>query len=251
MEIIFTDTLAEGNIPEEYHPKPASKFLPEWYKDLDSYLSGNKDTNGFGETNATIKKCMPVFDSISAGYIISTYCDIYVKQHDVTNQKNELTVPDEYKLITTQPKYEHRFSNALEYHQVDQAINHPLRGTHMISYPKFINPWAIKTPPGYSVLFIQPVHRDSDIIVFPGVVDTDKYMAPVHFPFALKNADKFSGLIPAGTPLVQVIPFKRDSWTMKIGTEENLKEYVRDYNRIKIKIWDSYKSQFRQPKEYK
>jgi hypothetical protein len=28
-DIIFTDTMG---IPKEYHPKPASKFIPEWEK---------------------------------------------------------------------------------------------------------------------------------------------------------------------------------------------------------------------------
>jgi hypothetical protein len=32
----------------------------------------------------------------------------------------------------------------------------------------------------------------------------------IHFPFLLKKG--FEGIIPAGTPLAQIIPFKRDNW---------------------------------------
>ena len=42
------------------------------------------------------------------------------------------------------------------------------------------------------------------------MVDTDKYPIPVHFPFLLKK--NFEGLIKQGTPIIQVIPFKRESW---------------------------------------
>jgi hypothetical protein len=33
MNIKFTDTLG---VPEEYLPKPADRFVPDWYKNLDS-----------------------------------------------------------------------------------------------------------------------------------------------------------------------------------------------------------------------
>lgn len=41
-EIIkFTDTIG---VPEEYKPVPASKIIPDWYKELESYMSGEKKT---------------------------------------------------------------------------------------------------------------------------------------------------------------------------------------------------------------
>ena len=44
-QIIFTDTMG---VPAEYSPKPASASIPEWYKDLESYMSGAKKPNGSG-----------------------------------------------------------------------------------------------------------------------------------------------------------------------------------------------------------
>jgi hypothetical protein len=114
-----------------------------------------------------------------------------------------------------------------------------------------MNPWAIKTPPGYSVLFIQPMHRESVFTILPGVVDTDQYSAAVNFPFVLNEPTKFTGLIPAGTPMAQVIPFKRDSWEMQLGTQEDIQEQVLVVNRLRTKFFDAYKTQYRQLKEYK
>ena len=80
VKITFTDTIG---VPEKYSPKPASKYVPDWHKELESYIGKEKKPNGSGGTSATIKRCMPVFDAIAVGYIITSYVDIYVSQTDV------------------------------------------------------------------------------------------------------------------------------------------------------------------------
>jgi hypothetical protein len=229
MKITFTKTI---NVPEEFYPKPASASIPDWYKDLESYVGGKRQPDGKGSTSGTIKRCMPVFDAITNGYIIYTYSDVWISQKDGI------------------PYYEWPSFEPIQWHDVEQAPNYPNRNGHQISYPKWINPWSIQTSPGYSVLFTQPFHREAPFTILPGVVDTDIYNGPVNFPFVLNNI-KFEGLIPAGTPMAQVIPFKRDSWEMNIGTEEDLASQQKTVIKLRTRFFDSYKSQFRQPKEYK
>jgi hypothetical protein len=228
-QIIFTNT---GGVPEEYGPKPATASVPDWYKNLPSYMGGEKKPTGEGSTTGTIKRCMPVFDAIVGGYVLYTNVDVWVSQKD------------------RMPWYEWPSFEPISWHPVEQAPNHPDRNGHRESYPKWINPWAIQTPPGYSTLFIQPMHRESVFTILPGVVDTDQYNAPVNFPFVLNNIE-FEGLIPAGTPMAQVIPFKRESWEMGIGTQEDFDKQNKTTIRLRTRFFDSYKSQFRQPKEYK
>ena len=80
---------------------------------------------------------------------------------------------------------------------------------------KILNPWIIKTSPGYSCLFLPPLNNEDDrFSIIPGIVDTDTFESEVNFPFVC-NGDKYPRLkttIEQGTPYVQVIPFKRDSW---------------------------------------
>lgn len=239
--IVFTKTF---DVSDEFEPKPADKFIPDWYKNLDSYFTGSKKPDGKGGTTSTIKRCMPVFDAITGGYILVTHTDIFVSQKKTINeQTNE---------EATIPMYEWPSSNALGFHPIFQAPNYPDRNNlhDFAMYPKFINPWAIQTPPGYSCLFVQPFHRESIFTILPGIVDTDTYSAPVNFPFALKDWS-FEGLIPAGTPMAQVIPFKRDSWEMKFGTIDEFKKQQSITNLLRTKFFDSYKTQFRSKKEYK
>lgn len=228
MEIIFTNT---NNIPEEYTPKPASKFIPDWYKNLESYISGKKAPTGDGKSSATAKKCMPIFDSITAGYIIVSPADVYVSQR------------------YGEPYYEWSNFGLISFHPKEQAPEHPNRNG-LESFPKWINYWAIKTPKGYSTLFVPPFHRESIFTILPGVVDTDTYTAPVNFPFVL-NDPKFEGIIPAGTPIAQVIPFKRESWEMKLGNQDDYIEQFKVSTKLETTFFDRYKNMFRSPKEYK
>jgi hypothetical protein len=260
-QIIFTDTMG---VPEEFKPKPANASVPDWYRDLESYMSGAKKPDGSGGTSATIKRCMPVFDAIVGGYIIYTYADVYVSQQkivyadkehfDKTNEDKPLT--DEEVLAKgyplTQPFYEWPSFGPIQFHPVTQAPTHPGRGSlsDSMNYPKWINPWSIKTPKGYSVLFTQPMHRESPFTILDGIVDTDSYNAPVNFPFVLNNWG-FEGLIPAGTPMAQVIPFKRESWQMGIGNAEDYQAQQKTTIHLRTSFFDSYKNKFRQPKEYK
>lgn len=225
-QITFTSTWNT----DFYPPVPASKMLPEWYKNTPSYLRDKKEVI-HGSITGTIKKCVPVFDAITAGYIIPTQIDVYVEQ------ENEL------------PYYNWVSKEVLQFHPLEQAVFHPLQNG--APYPKWLNPYAIKTPPGYSTLFIPPMHRENNFFtILPGVVDTDTWTSPVNFPFVL-NDSKFEGLIPAGTPMVQVIPFKRESWEMKFGSEEELHEVNNVYAKLQTKFFDKYKNMLWHRKEYK
>lgn len=228
-KITFTNTIG---IPEEFAPKPASACVPEWYKNLDSYIDAKKHPIGIGGTSATVKRCMPLFDSIVAGYILFTPVDVYVSQRD------------------GEPWFEWPSFNIIQFNPVHQAPTHPDRNDHKTLYPKWINPWSIKTEPGYSVLFVKPFHRESAFTIFPGIVDTDTYYSPVNFPFVLNDVN-YEGLIPAGTPMVQVIPFKRESWKMEFGGTKEINEQKEVTTKLHTRFFDSYKRLFRQTKVYR
>jgi hypothetical protein len=243
-DITFTKIM---DISDEYTPKPASKFLPDWYKDMESYIGGVKSPLGLGQsTTATMKRCMPIFDAMTSGYIIPTYVDLFITQkQELDSETNEPTG----KAV---PWYEWPLLEPLNFHEPFQTPNHYLREglSSQAQWPKWMNPWAIKTPPGYSCLFLSPLHRDSPFSILSGVVDTDHYTGAVNFPFIL-NDWNFKGLIPSGTPMAQVIPFKRESWNMQFGQEEDFQKQNKDIRNVRTRFFDGYKSQYRQTKEYK
>jgi hypothetical protein len=229
-QITFTNVM---DVPEEYYPKNAARFLPEWYKKTDSYMGGEKLIKN-NSTNGTIKKCIPVFDALTSGYIIPTYADIYVTK----DQNGRI-------LFSTS------FGPQIEHHPIIQAPHHPLMNQH--DYPKILNPWSIKTPPGYSSLFLPPVHGGNPYFsTFEGLVDTDKFQVPVNFPFILKDIN-FEGIIPAGTPIVQIFLIKRNHWKIKFkdGKKANNKTNIDKQNiSIYSLYFDRYKTKFWEKKNY-
>lgn len=226
-EIIFTNTTTFEDLEQ---PQPASKFIPDWYKNLESYIGGEKKPIGDGKTAVTAKRCMPVFDAITSGYIITLPADVYVSVKD------------------GQQYFEWSNFGLVQFHPIEQAPNHPLQKPY--AYPKWMNPWAIKTPKGYSTLFVQPFHRESVFTILPGIVDTDTYFAPVNFPMVVNDLN-FEGMIPKGTPIAQVIPFKRDSWKIKFGAKKEFIEQATVNIKLQTKFFDRYKTMFWNRKEYK
>lgn len=225
----ITFTHYEEDLTQLNPPSPAHLHIPDWYKKTDSYANNKKIPINNGQVGSTVKRCMPVFDAITAGYLIFTSVDIYVSQKD------------------NAPYFEWPMGKPIDFHPVLQAENHPAKNGY--PYPKFLNAWGIKTKPGYSVLITQPVHRDLPFQILEGVVDTDKYVAPVNFPFVLKDV-KWEGLIPAGTPIAQIIPFKRENYTMKIGNIKEQKEIKETLKNLRSLFFDAYKTMYRTKKHY-
>ena len=225
--IIFTNV---SMYPDLEKPVPASKEIPSWYADLNSYMGDKKVPFDDGNSPATIKRCMPVFDLMCSGYLIKSSVDVFVSQKDGG------------------PFYQWPSLNALTFHPIEQAPNHPDSNGNV--YPKWTNYWSIKTPKGYSTLFVPPFHRESVFKILPALVDTDTYFATVNFPFVLNDVN-FEGLIPRGTPIAQVIPVKRENWTMEFGDQKNMSEAMTIEQSVKTGFFDRYKTMFRQSKQYK
>lgn len=177
-------------------PYPARHFLPEWYKKLSPRIDKKEKL-----TNSTIFRCAPFMDAMISGWIIPLAADVEI----ITNSDASGV---EYKWLFNKPMIE---SHSRQ--QID-----PKDGPPHPSSPKpplkFLNYWFIKMPPGYSALFVPPLNRtEPRFECICGLVD-DTYMGNgameyINFPFVFKIPN-YTGLIKAGTPLVQVIPIKRE-----------------------------------------
>jgi hypothetical protein len=244
-KIKFTNTSGYKDFPK---PVPAYTMVPDWYKQTDSYVGGEKKPNGEGGTIATIKRCMPVFDAMTAGYLILLPADVWVTVNEMKAVDPETGEPIDGEPTKKTQSFEWANFGLISFHPIDQAPLHPAKNEY--PYAKFNNFWAIKTPRGYSVEIMQPVHRESVFTILPGIVDTDRYTAPINFPMVINDPD-FQGLIPKGTPIAQIVPFKRESWHMELGKESDFVDQNNVATELQSKFFDRYKSMFRTIKEYK
>ena len=227
VDIEFTCTIPE--LAETISPSPAIKNLPEWYKKMHNYTDGIVDVRD-GNINHTVKKCVPVLDSLSMGYIIHLWTDVIVYRENNGS-------------LTFAPSNQRGGTKAVEGHPPQQIPGYPIPRGYLSEVNKWINPWKIKTKRGYSCMFINPVHRDLPFRILEGVVDTDTFPLSINFPFFLEEG--FEGIIPYGTPIAQVVPFKRDNYSsskkeidmLKYNQLHNLHDSIHK-NKYKLKWWN-------------
>jgi len=208
------------------HPKPALRFIPDEYKNLPRLNNNNLH-------DPTLKTCIPFLDSMTMGYIIPFDQDYVV---DPTEEDFTVTPANQNQ-------------QDFGFHGKAQLPKEWHKTTGEVA-GKFHNKWLIKTPPGYSCLFIHPMNRmEERWKIIEGVVDTDSYVNLINFPFILKKRDK-QFLIKKGDPMVQVVPFKRESWKAWSGF------YIEELHGKTIKMinskWvDRYKKMFWSKKSFK
>lgn len=212
-------------------PVPSKKLFPLWYKELKPNIENTKLPrlkNHF--TNSTAKKCMPMLDAMSSGYMIVLDGDVVINPE---GYRFDYAWSTEYQLIGQ--------------HEPSQIGNLSLSDEFSTSPLKWMNYWTIKTPPGYSCLFTHPLgFYDLPFMTLSGIVDTDKYSQPVNFPFFLKK--DFVGVIPKNTPIAQIIPIKRDKWKFSIENfNEQLFKNVKKFSKY---IENGYKKMYWSKKEY-
>jgi hypothetical protein len=84
--------------------------------------------------------------------------------------------------------------------------------------------------------------------ILAGVVDTDAFYSQVHLPAVCLMARGSTCSLKRGTPLVQVIPLRREAWTSQIGhaDAQRLKEFTREISHSH----HVYREQFQKKKSF-
>jgi hypothetical protein len=82
--------------------------------------------------------------------------------------------------------------------------------------------------------YLNPFKRKTDlpVVFWSGIVDSDKVHLLGSFPFFI--AEGWEGTIPAGTPYLQVLPFKRENWENRVEILEQSDIYDKMFNNMKF-----------------
>jgi len=174
-------------------PVAAKSEIPQWYKDGESTYTVDGKTQMPG-----LKTCIPVLDVLMSGYLIKTSVNIYISK----NQNGSISIDYDKDLEDNDPI-------GLRPEQMGATIPRP--AGHLKDHLVWTPNWGWKTPRGYSMLVTHPMNRwDLPFTTMSAIVDSDKFHGPGNMPFFLKEG--FEGLIPKGTPYIQLLPIKRKDW---------------------------------------
>ena len=212
---------AEMLVPK---PKPAINYLPEWYRKTTMFETPKPMINKMGGANTTVRSCMSFADSFTMGYIQETWCDLLVhaegnKCFIIESMSNPQTVTQNEDISFNIPQ---------DYYQSD--VSWQLQ-------------WIPKLPDGYSMMYVHPFNRwDLPFETVTGIVDNDKFFFENvgNYPFMIKKS--FKGIIPKGTPFIQMIPFKRDDWQSSYNSHDPKQQILASV--VNSKFWGGYKKLF-------
>jgi len=224
-------------------PSTASSNVPEWFRSAAPHFYNgvgyhdivkvNKDMlkNG-GEWSSTFKHCLPFVDAMTCGYMLTVPADILVINN---NGKPYMKWNTTDTLVDTQP------ADVL-------ANSFPVPSDCYSVVFRWTSEWKVKTNTGYSCIYTHPFNRpDLPFYTLSGIVDTDRHPNSIFIPFFLKN--NFEGIIEAGTPIAQIIPFKRESWESKKGAVDKISKF--SSNLVKKHMVSTYRKLYWSKKSYK
>jgi len=190
-------------------PFPASEAVPKWWKDARPYAPSPEDPKGTKliienkVANLTFKKCTPMLDAITSGYIVPLWSDVQIRP-------TEGGAP---RITWRQQEFE-----VFQTHGIGAEHVQRPKGYSSIVF-KYMNPWIPKTPPGYSVLITTPFgYRDTPFYAIPAVIDSDRSTLEILSPVWVREG--FEGIVERGTPMFQVTPFKREEWKSEFSHYE-------------------------------
>lgn len=193
-------------------PVPIAKTIPEWYRQADRFAKDPAtgkywEMPNIGGKIPTWKACPAVFDVMGSGYTYKTPCDIEFVE-DTTGAIHARVLDPGHPNFLLDREPLHQFVVPDGYH-----------AKHFAWWAD----WAVELPEGYSALYTHPLNRfELPFITTSGIVDNDKDRLPGTMPFFFLKG--ITGILPAGTPYAQIIPFKREHWQSEVDTSLTLEE---------------------------
>lgn len=235
MKKILFHPVADG-LHEPTAPVPAKETLARWYKDMPHFHGGKPDIKN-GLANVTVKACMPFYDAMTAGYVQQSWQDISFdfmtdNNGDETIIYNAASQPASFSIREGDPSIK---------------LSKDFYPFEFVFHP----PYYPEVPKGWSVLLTQPLNSFNSPIQFTsGIMDSDQFTHSEsgNLPFYVRRG--FSGIIPKGTPLYQMIPIKRESWRSEV-TEFDLDTQNKIMNPIRTKFWGGYRHNYWTKKTFK
>ena len=208
-------TCFNENTVRDFKPVLAKTVQPDWWKTLKI-----AELSRF-EKMHTIRACPAMQDWLTMGWYLIAKRDIQVIQgSDKSYTDDERVSAYDPGVRKEKGQYHSQSHPRAQFGEVFNFLGEgqgPIRDAF-----KMRNPWNVKTPKGYSCFYLDPfLHQSPYFSTWPGIIDTDtfnKNMDNAQIIFYPKVDHSF--VIKSGTPLVQIIPFRREEWTASYQLRE-------------------------------
>lgn len=191
-----------------FRPVLAKEHVPDWWK------YGKATSAVSGQYVGTVRQCPGMDDMLKYGwYFLSDFdirvyptknsdCeDIDIDLHDGVDEFDNM----HWMLEILDDRFPYQDTSGHHHQQVWGQWKTAV---------KFITNWSIRTPPGYSVIYMNPfLFNNPNFEVWPGMIDTDTFnQCGDTKPLILNVKTNKEFIIKKGEPILHVFPFKREKW---------------------------------------
>lgn len=171
-----------------------SNALPDWFKRIP-------------KTKGSIRRCAGTIDYLSLGVTVPFWSNMYFEP--------DMNARGRWRIMIENYPEGRPFSNEpFPYESTGRCPMTEAREIEDAYYPKIVNPYHFKTAPGWSTIVLPPLFEPNQhYSVVPSIVHTDVYHT-MNVVLNITAASPFS--VKYGTPIMHLIPFKRNSDFSKI-----------------------------------
>ena len=209
---------------QDFKPVLAKSITPDWWKTMKV-----ADMNQ-GMPNKTIRSCPAMDDWLKTGWILLANRDFHIKSG------YSKTDSDDKRFMAVDPESnkwadDGNGSGTHPSHQTLDGFDYLGTGGPVKDAFKMKNPWCISTPKGYSCFYLDPFLFQNDYFAtWQGIIDTDSFRLNydnAQIIFYPKVDHDF--VIKKGTPLCQIIPYKREEWVATYSLKSH-KSFVNNWS---------------------
>lgn len=210
-------------------PVPGSKSLPKWFKEMGPY-EGDKLAVRDRISSASAKKCTPMLDGMISGYTVHLWSDVIVEWESNTPYIDWRVSHDVFAL-----------------HGESSRDIPPPVGYHNTVF-KYLTWFRVKLPSGYSMIVQPPANRNPlPFMAVPAIIDSGVSI-DTNIPVWISKDAK--GVIEAGTPIAQLIPFKKERWTSSFSQISPQRHTINEDKGFKKTIANNYVKNIWNRKEF-
>jgi len=193
-------------ITDNFPIYPAKKYKRAWVKDCANAYQKYKKVVDNRASVITTAKCPGIREISESGYIVTTWCDFTIETYSNKPYDYDVYYPTGIDKFLKEINYNK--SIVSDFNMKDSPVKIPT-GNNFKRILKVWSPWTIDIPKNWELMFV-PVQYEDDpkFTALSGKMSGLATDLNIHLLWHETNGRVH---IPAGTPLCQLIPIKKES----------------------------------------
>jgi hypothetical protein len=190
-------------VKEQFPIIESKEYKRKWVAPVaNSYKTITDDLNNYGKPFTGVAKCPGIFGVLHTGWIVTSWFDFIIETKDNGKSVGYRVPPFLKDNLSSNSSFDRSLINIMNLELPQMKIPIPPQSLNLLI--KISTPWHVEIPKGWNLLIVPVSYSDenrftsSTGILRPG----DEEINPQLFWHQLNGVE----LIPAGTPLCQLIP---------------------------------------------